>query len=287
MTAGSAGSWRAVFFQPCEDFIVPVAAVGGFCDPVTFIGEVDEFAGDTQSLQCGEDLLAFADGDSKVEVIMDDQHGSFEVGGEFVWRVFFVGGAVGAPRCTAMFVFVEPQFFGGCVHAFEVVDAAVIHEGTEFVGLSGEPVHHVAPEGGSGGEHAFVVDPRLLFHVSESGHEVDEASSAPVAADLIAVFLAEACAAAGVGQADDITLSGPDLGIPAEAPAVSPGPLRASVNEECEWPATIFIEAWRCEDPHLHGIAVCSDDIDGGCLWQLQLFQELSIGGRDIEPGDS
>lgn len=79
---GLSGHGRAVFTQPGEDFIVPVAAVGGFQDPVSFIGEVDEFAGDSESLKGGEDLLSFADGDSEVEVIMDDEHGGFEIGCE-------------------------------------------------------------------------------------------------------------------------------------------------------------------------------------------------------------
>lgn len=256
---------------------MPVAAVGRFQDPVTFIGEVDEFAGNSEPLEGGEDLLSFADRDSEVEIVVDDEHWCFEVGGEFVRGVFFVGGAIGAPWRATVFVFIEPQFFGGGVHAFEVVDAAVIDECAELIGLSGEPVHHVATEGGSGCEHSFGVDVWQFFHVCESGHEVDVAASAPVSSDLVAVFLSEACTATGIGEADDIALSGPDLGIPAEAPAVRPGSLRAAVYEEGQWPAAIFVEAGWCEDPHLHGVSVGTDDFHGGCSGQLQLCQQCGV----------
>ena len=256
----SAGAWRAVFPQPREDFVVPVAAVGRFQDPVAFVGKVDEFAGNPEPLQCGEDLLPLTYGNSKVEIIVDDEHGCFEVGGEAMGRMFFVGRAIGAPGRATVFVLIKPQFFGRGVHAFEVVDAAVVDECSEFAGLSFEPVHHVAAEGGTGGEHAFGVDPRLLFHVCESGHQVDEASPTPISSDLVAVFLPEAGTAAGIGQADNVTLGRPDLGIPAEAPAVRPCSLRSSVNQEGQWPAATFVEAGRCQDPHLHGITVGADD---------------------------
>jgi len=75
---------RAVYLDPFEDFVVPVAAVCGFVDPVAFIREVDELARDAQTLQGGEELLAFAHGDAEVEVIVDDEHRGFEIGGELV-----------------------------------------------------------------------------------------------------------------------------------------------------------------------------------------------------------
>lgn len=99
----SAGSGWAVFPHPAEDFVVPVTAVGGFQYPVAFIREIDEFAGDTQPLQCCEHLLSFTDRDAEVEVVVDDQHGCFEVGGEAVRRMLFVGRAIGAhggPPCS-------------------------------------------------------------------------------------------------------------------------------------------------------------------------------------------
>lgn len=72
-------SRRTVLFQPGKDFIVPEAAVGWFEDPVPLIGEVDVFAGDTETLQGSKQLIALGDRNAKIEVIVNDQHWRFEV----------------------------------------------------------------------------------------------------------------------------------------------------------------------------------------------------------------
>ncbi len=71
-----------VLSQPREDLIMPVTTVGWFCDPVAFIRKVDELAGNSQSLQCRKQLMTFADRDSEVEIIMNDEHRGLEVGRE-------------------------------------------------------------------------------------------------------------------------------------------------------------------------------------------------------------
>ncbi len=83
-------SRRTVFSDPLEDFIVPVATIRRFCDPVPFIREVNELAGNPLTLQCRKRLLTFTHGNSKVEIIVDDQHRCFEIGRQSMRRMLLV-----------------------------------------------------------------------------------------------------------------------------------------------------------------------------------------------------
>src|SRR5207253_3099183 len=103
-----------------------------------------------------------------------------------------------------------------------------------------------------------------------AGHEVLVALAAPVAADLLDVLLAEAGAAARVGQGDDVALRRPQFGTPAVAPAVLPRPLRPAVDEINERPFLLRVETGRLEDPHLHRRAAGPLDGDGLGARQVQ-----------------
>ncbi len=203
---------RAVFADPGEDLVVPVATVRGLRHPVAFIRKVDVLAGNTLTLQRCEQLIAFAHGNSEVQIVVNDQHRSLKVRRQTMRRMLFVGLAIGTPRRSAVFVFVEPQFFGRRVHTVEVVNAAMSHQRFELRRITLEPVHHVTTKRRAGGEHAVGVDVRLLFEKLQTSHQVDITSAAPVTADLIGVLLAEARAASWIRRGDDVALSRPDLG---------------------------------------------------------------------------
>src|SRR5262249_48128133 len=80
-----------VFFQPGEDFLVPVFAVLRLEDPVALVGEVDEARRHALALERREELTPLADRDAEIEVVLDDEHRRFElaeIGGKAVRRVF-------------------------------------------------------------------------------------------------------------------------------------------------------------------------------------------------------
>src|SRR5213078_4247656 len=109
-------------------------------------------------------------------------------------------------------------------------------EAFEAVGFDREPVLHVAAERRPRRADAVLIDIGQRLQVIGALHEVVVALAAPVAADLVHEFLAEAGRAARVRQRDDVALRRPQLWVPAEAPAVLPGALRAAVDEERDRP---------------------------------------------------
>lgn len=57
---------------------------------MTFVREVNELARNAKSLQSREELVAFADWNPEVEIVVDDQHRSLEVGSESMRTMLFV-----------------------------------------------------------------------------------------------------------------------------------------------------------------------------------------------------
>ncbi len=66
--------------DPFVDGFVPELGVLRLDDPVSLVGEVEHAAGNLETLQGGEELEAFADIEAVVELAMDDEGWSFEVG---------------------------------------------------------------------------------------------------------------------------------------------------------------------------------------------------------------
>ena len=77
--------------------------------------------------------------------------------------------------------------------------------------LTAKPVHHVAAERRARRGHAVLVDVRQFLEVIDALHQIVVALAAPVAADFIDVLLAEAGAAARIGQGDDVALRRPQF----------------------------------------------------------------------------
>ena len=69
----------SVVVDPVEDCLVPEQRVLPVDDPVVLVREVEEAGRHTEELQSVEHGNAFADGESVVEVVVDDELGSGEV----------------------------------------------------------------------------------------------------------------------------------------------------------------------------------------------------------------
>src|ERR1700733_1487448 len=101
----------------------------------------------------------------------------------------------------------------------------------EAIAVSGDPVDHVAAVGTAGGAYARAIYERIFGNGGvEAFHEVVVNFAAPVAADFGCKFLAVAGGAAGIDHYDYVSGRGHHLLIPAIAPGVGPGALRAAVD---------------------------------------------------------
>ena len=98
--------------DPFGDGLVPELGVLRFEHPVSFLGEVEHAAGNVEPLQGGEELEAFADIETVVELAVDDQGWSFEVGRGEGGRPAAIQVGIG-PRRSLEFPLIEPEFLGG------------------------------------------------------------------------------------------------------------------------------------------------------------------------------
>ena len=101
----------------------------------------------------------------------------------------------------------------------------------EAVGVAENPVGHVSAVAGAKGALAGLVYKRIgLLGVVEALHQIFKGSAAPVTVDGVDEFLAVSGRAVEVDHDDDVSVGGEQFGVPAEAPVVSPGALRAAVD---------------------------------------------------------
>ena len=103
------------------------------------------------------------------------------------------------------------------------------------VGVPGDPVDHVAAEAGPRGHGAPLLHVGQGLRMVGALEDVLVAPPAPVGVDVVDELLAETGGAAGIGHEDDVARIREDLGVPAEAPAVLPRPLRPAVDEDEQW----------------------------------------------------
>ena len=178
--------------QPAVDFAIPEDGVLGFEDPVVFVGEIDEAAGDAQPLEGGVKLEALGDGDAVVEFAVDHEGGGLEVRG-VGHRVLRVVGGRFFPRRTAGGV-VEPVDGGvGGELGIEVGDTGVADDGFEAVGVAGDPGGEVAAVAGAeGGGAGGVEEGVFLEEVIGGEHHVGEGFVAPRGVDGADEFFAVA-----------------------------------------------------------------------------------------------
>ena len=99
--------------------------------------------------------------------------------------------------------------------------------------MAQDPVGHVAAVACAQRALARLVDEGImLLGVVEAGHQISEGLAAPVAVHAVDKGLPIACRAARIDHDDDVAVGGKELGVPAIAPIVAPGALRAAVDEE-------------------------------------------------------
>ena len=249
---------------PVGDDGVPEFGVLGLEHPVAFVGEVEHLRGNALPLQRGEELHALRDVEAHVELRVDDQRGGFgvldEAGGRPLAEGVLVGGevlvtpgfggmaggglfgvsgeaveALGEVGGGAELPLVEPHLFGGAPGAGGVVHAVVGDDALETVGVGEHPVGHEAAVAGAEGALAGLVDKGILrFGVIEAAHEVGEGAAAPVAGYFVHEFLSVACRPAAVDADDDVARGGHQLPVPAIAPGVALGGLRAAMHDELQ-----------------------------------------------------
>ena len=90
---------------------MPKLAIAGLEYPVALVGKVDEARRHALPLQRGEELEALTDRHAEIKIVVNDQHGGFElaeVARQFLRRVLLVGIAILAPGWPAVLPFIEP-----------------------------------------------------------------------------------------------------------------------------------------------------------------------------------
>ena len=141
------------------------------------------------------------------------------------------------------------------VVALPVGEAGAGHGGAEARGLGDGPHAHVAAVAPAGDADAVVVDRQRLHGFIHAAEDVAEIAVAEVADVCLCESLAEAQAAAGIGEQDKIPGGGEHTG------RAGGGPVRAlhasgtAVNPYHHGPALRGIVTARIEKPALHGAA--------------------------------
>src|SRR5215475_11577496 len=129
--------------------------------------------------------------------------------------------------------FDKPQLFCRAPRRLRIEHAIVAHNALETVGVAKNPICHVtAVTRTQRTLPVFVDEGIVLLDVIEAFHQILKRSAAPVSVDGIGKVLSVAGGAVKVNHNHYIAAGGEELGIPAEAPVVAPGPLRASVDEK-------------------------------------------------------
>jgi hypothetical protein len=171
--------------NPVEDCRMPKLRVVPVCDPMALIREVQEATWHTQSLQHIEGLQRLRDNNTVVQIITDHELGRTEVLGVNERVPFLVVGAV-VPDGAVVVALDKPDLIGGVgadLRHLAVMADERLELAAEVVAL--DPVHHVAAEGGAGGDGTSGVD---VWHVvAEMLKDLDEVGvwcTAPVVLDL-------------------------------------------------------------------------------------------------------
>src|ERR1043166_2040457 len=102
---------------------------------MAFLGEVEHFRWDVESLEGGEKLEAFADVEPEIELPVNDQRWRFKFLGEQMRRPFPVKVAV-LPRRAFKFPLGEPKFFRRAVSRLGVEHAVVRYDALEAIGVA-------------------------------------------------------------------------------------------------------------------------------------------------------
>ena len=157
-------------------------------------------------------------------------------------KLFITFSASFAPRWTTMFPFIKPDFFGGRVHTFKIINTTMTNQTFEPACFYREPIHHIATKGSTRTAYAILVDIGKFFDIISSFHKVFVTFTTPVAGNFIDILLAKTRAAPWVGQCNNITPCGPGLWIPAITPTIFPSTLGPAMNQKGDRPFLRWIK---------------------------------------------
>ena len=187
-----------------------------------------------------------------------------------------LAGRVGVFFQAAVVPVGEPHLLGGVVHVLLVEDAGVGHEAVEGVTVdAGQVVDAVAAVRGSHGRYAAHV--RLGLDVAGGGEVVLHVEAGVVSGNLLAPLLAEGRGAAAVGKYHDIALVAHLQEVPAVAPALGQGVLRAAFAHLDGRIGLGRVELGRVQHPGEHLLAVHGGEPAGFRLMAVQLGQDVLV----------
>src|SRR3954470_11749070 len=131
----------------------------------------------------------------------------------------------------------------------------------EAIGVSDDPIHHVAAVGSAHGADVAAVGEGIGGeHVVKATHQVDVRKAAPVSTDLVSELLPVADRAARIDHDYQISLGGEKFSVPAKGPGITPGALRAAVDEELDRIFLVCVEVRRFHQPSLHARLVAANE---------------------------
>ena len=246
--------------EPAEEEALPHYGVLGLEYPVVLVGIDYHLGGNATELGGVEGGHALGGEDAVVVLAVGNHDGSGPAVDEAVGGVgegALSCGVVLLPEGSAHVPVGKPHFFGFEILGLHVEDAGVGEKGCEaaFV-VAGEPVDGEAAVACAGGAYAGVVDVGLGLEVVDSGEVVLHVLAGIILGNLRVPLCAEAGKAATVGGDDYVAVGAHKGEVPAIAPELADGLLRAALAVEDGGILLSGVELGRINHPHEHLLAV-------------------------------
>lgn len=205
--------------DPVKDGLMPDERVLRIQHPVVLVWEFQESALDTPDLQHVESRQALGDGQTVVQIVVDDQVWRRPVRGE-ARRIPLLPLLGDLPQSALHFDQREVQLLA-CPLRGHAEHTIVRHQGLELAAeiVALDPVDHVATVRGAQGHCAVKVDElERPAGVLESALQVNIRQATPLTLDGVLEFLSETRAARRVRSNDNVPLLGKHRRVPARAP---------------------------------------------------------------------
>ena len=177
----------------------------------------------------------------------------------------------------------EPKFFGFDILLLRVVDAVVSNETLKaLVVVTGQPVHTVTAKARTHCTHTFAVNVRFFGNIVDGAEVVLHAKTRVVARNGLKPFHAKARKSAAVRRNNDVVVGSHNLEVPAVAPELAHGRLRATLAEEQGRILFIRVEMWRIYHPAKHFFVVYRIDPSFFHLAKGQFVVEVLVFERQL-----
>src|SRR5580704_8339463 len=123
----------------------------------------------------------------------------------------------------------------------------------------------------------------MRLSIIQSAHQVDVWLAAPIAVDAVDEGLSVARRTARIDHDDDVSVRSEEFGIPAIAPAIPPGALRAAVDQKLHRILFRGIEAGRPDKESLHFYFADRGEPEGFHLWKIELVQQIDVQMSELD----